>query len=65
MFVVEQAFEVHCQTLEKMSKIANEKQPLCIWIKWHCSDLHKTRLNIKRSTMTFKQWWKTCKQPTH
>lgn len=42
--VVEQAIELHCQTSEKMSKIANEKQPLCMWIKWHCSDLHKTQI---------------------
>lgn len=25
-----------------MSKIANEKQPLLVWIKWLSFDLHKT-----------------------
>lgn len=52
ILVVEYAIGLHCQPLEKMSEIANAKQPLCMWKKWHCSDFHKTHLSLKKSTMT-------------
>ena len=33
--------------LEKMFKIAYENQPLYMWKKWNCTDLHKNKLECK------------------